>query len=323
MSLKYKRRRLTWPALVALVIGLAACGEGTLDSGSGRNLGGAWAGEGGLGGEGVGPQVLPQGGESGGAGGALPPIGGGEGAPDASIGGPADATPAPMPDAELVGPMCGDDICEAPSETCETCLEDCGACPPSCGDGICEAPQETCDACAEDCGACPPVCGDGACDTPQEACDTCPQDCGDCGWPADWAQLENEMVPLVNAQRAQGANCGGQQMPPVGPLTMNPELRVAAQLHSQDMAEQNYFDHTSLDGRSPWQRMSAAGYRGQAGGENIAAGNATAQATFTQWLNSPGHCRNMMSGNFSEIGVGYAFGANSQYRHYWTQTFGR
>jgi uncharacterized protein YkwD len=101
---------------------------------------------------------------------------------------------------------------------------------------------------------------------------------------------------------------------------MDPALRRAARLHSADMAENNYFDHNSQDGRSPWQRMGEAGYTGQPAAENIAAGNRTAAATFEQWRQSDGHCRNMMAQNANEIGIGYAEGGS--YGAYWTQTFG-
>jgi uncharacterized protein YkwD len=66
--------------------------------------------------------------------------------------------------------------------------------------------------------------------------------------------------------------------------------------------------------------MAEAGYEASPVGENIAAGNGTAEATFTQWVNSPGHCQNMMTGNANEIGIGVFFGGG--YGAYWTQTFG-
>lgn len=140
-------------------------------------------------------------------------------------------------------------------------------------------------------------------------------------WPSDWGSGEDRMLELVNQMRQQGGNCPSGAMPPVAPLRMNKELRLAARLHSKDMADQNYFSHDSLDGRSPWQRMGEAGYQGSPVGENIAAGSNSAEGTFSQWVNSDGHCRNMMSAQASEIGIGHAVGAG-QYGNYWTQTFG-
>jgi uncharacterized protein YkwD len=129
-----------------------------------------------------------------------------------------------------------------------------------------------------------------------------------------------QIVRIANMHRATGYDCGGQQMPATGPLVMDAKLQIAAQLHAEDMAQQDYFDHTSLDGRSFSTRIRDAGYTASPRGENIAAGNQTPEATMEQWMNSPGHCKNIMSAGSIEIGVGH--GTGGSYRHYWVQTFG-
>ena len=121
------------------------------------------------------------------------------------------------------------------------------------------------------------------------------------------------MVTLTNAERAK-AGCG--------PLTVNGTLTAVAQAHSADMAAHNYFDHNSQDGRSPFDRMTAAGYRYSTAAENIAAGQRTPQAVMTGWMNSPGHRANILNCALKEIGVGYATGSSSTYGVYWTQDFG-
>ncbi len=137
------------------------------------------------------------------------------------------------------------------------------------------------------------------------------------------ATFEDQVLVLVNQRRAAGATCGGAPYAPVAPLTMNGTLRTAARLHSQDMAAQNYFSHTSLDGRTLSQRMTNAGYAGAfPWGENIAAGQPTPQAVVDAWMSSSGHCTNIMNGSYRAIGVGYAFRAGSTYGDYWTQDFG-
>lgn len=88
------------------------------------------------------------------------------------------------------------------------------------------------------------------------------------------------------------------------------------------MGEQGYFSHDSLDGRSPWDQMRDAGYEGSLRAENIAGGSGTAEATFQQWKSSDGHCRNMMSSQVNELGVGYAFVEGSPFGHDWVQNFG-
>lgn len=142
------------------------------------------------------------------------------------------------------------------------------------------------------------------------------------GSPPGDPTLEQQVLDIVNMHRARGYNCGGQMFAPTTPLTMHPLLVLSARRHSLDMGTRNYFDHNSLDGTTPTQRMTAAGYSGSPTGENIAAGNATAAATMTQWMNSSGHCRNIMNPSYRSIGVGYANVPGSRYRHYWTQNFG-
>ncbi len=134
------------------------------------------------------------------------------------------------------------------------------------------------------------------------------------------ASREGDIVALVNMARAAGADCGGRVMPPVPALSMDAHLQAAATAHAEDMAANNYFSHDSQDGTSFSQRIQRTDYAGRPGGENIAAGRGSAEATMQQWLESPGHCRNIMNAGFNEIGVGYASGGS--YGHYWVQKFG-
>jgi uncharacterized protein YkwD len=119
-----------------------------------------------------------------------------------------------------------------------------------------------------------------------------------------------EVVRLVNVARAD-AGCA--------PLRVDSRLTTAARLHSEDMAARNYFSHTSLDGRSPWQRMEAQGYTAGSG-ENIAAGYTTAASVMTAWMNSSGHRANILNCSSKAIGVG--IGKGGSYGTYWTQDFG-
>ena len=131
--------------------------------------------------------------------------------------------------------------------------------------------------------------------------------------PAPSGGVTTQVVTLTNAERAK-AGCG--------PLTVNATLTAVAQAHSQDMATNNYFDHNSQDGRTPFDRMTAAGYRYSTAAENIAAGQRTPQDVMTAWMNSPGHRANILNCALKQIGVGYATGSSSQYGVYWTQDFG-
>lgn len=110
----------------------------------------------------------------------------------------------------------------------------------------------------------------------------------------------------------------------LAPLTATRSLNAASYLHSKDMGEQSYFSHESKDGRSPWDRMAAQGYRySTAKGENIYAGSSTAESAFESWKASPGHNRAMLSSSFMAIGIGRATVPGAPYQgHYWTTDFG-
>lgn len=136
------------------------------------------------------------------------------------------------------------------------------------------------------------------------------------------AAWEGEVLALVNRARAAGRTCGTTYHPAVPALTANAALAAAARAHSADMAANGYFSHTGLDGSTPWDRMRAVGYVHTAAGENIAAGQTGPAEVMAAWLGSPGHCANVMSPAFRELGVGYAHATGSPYGHYWTQDFG-
>lgn len=135
-------------------------------------------------------------------------------------------------------------------------------------------------------------------------------------WPAEWTRQEEETLRLVNARRREGAVCGGTKMAPVPPLTLNEKLRSAARQHSLDMRKNNFMSHESSDGRDLRARLDAEGYRYRNAGENIARSD-DPELTMDRWMKSPGHCKNIMNPEATEIGVGFV-APNS-----WTQNFGR
>lgn len=149
----------------------------------------------------------------------------------------------------------------------------------------------------------------------------CPDDGS--GYDASAQALECRVLELVNQVRASGTTCSGAAAAPVPALAMNSALRSSARAHAIDMATNNYFDHNSLDGTTFFDRITAAGYTFSAAGENLAAGSPTAEDAMQQWLKSTaGHCENIMSPVFVDIGVGYARNPASQFEHYWVQNFG-
>jgi len=126
--------------------------------------------------------------------------------------------------------------------------------------------------------------------------------------------FETDVLDLVNQERAAEN---------LHPLAWDSLLHDAARAHSDDMAQNNYFSHTGLDGRTAPDRIEDAGYPWSETGENIGAGYSTPQAAVNGWMNSAGHRQNILSSTYCDLGVGYASNPSSSYDHYWTQDFGR
>lgn len=103
------------------------------------------------------------------------------------------------------------------------------------------------------------------------------------------------------------------------PLVPSRELEVAAQKHADNMARQGILSH-SLDGRGFMDRAIAEGYQFSAGGENIAEGAFSSRDVVGMWMRSPGHKENMLSAEYSEIGIGTAWDPLG--RRYDVQVFG-
>ncbi|MGW0844011.1 CAP domain-containing protein [Streptomyces sp. NPDC002787] len=122
-------------------------------------------------------------------------------------------------------------------------------------------------------------------------------------------QAEAAVLLLVNEERAK-AGCS--------PVAANSDLAKLAEAFSEDMALRGFFDHTNPDGQDPWDRATALGIIGL-GGENIARGQATAEAVMEAWMNSPGHRANILNCDFKTLGVGVHMGDGGPW---WTQDFG-
>jgi uncharacterized protein YkwD len=133
---------------------------------------------------------------------------------------------------------------------------------------------------------------------------------------ANAAAYATEVIRLVNVERT---NAG------LGSLASQAQLTQAAQRHSIDMGCNFFLSHTGSDGSDPFDRIDASGYYWYTAGENVAGGYSTPAAVVTAWMNSAGHRANILSTDFTEIGIGYIYNPNdttNQYYHYWTMTLG-
>jgi uncharacterized protein YkwD len=134
----------------------------------------------------------------------------------------------------------------------------------------------------------------------------------------------DDILRLVNAARAQPRACGSQHFGAAGPLRWNPALAEAALAHSSELAAHHYFSHVERNGSAPADRVARTGYAWSRVGENIAAGQRSALEAVQGWLDSPGHCANIMNPAFTETGAAYAVSPDNANRTaYWTQEFAR
>ena len=137
--------------------------------------------------------------------------------------------------------------------------------------------------------------------------------------PSQAPVFASRALQLVNEVRARGTRCGGRSFAPASPVTLSGTLVSVALGHASDMAEHNYFEHEDLAGHSPADRVRAVGYREKLVGENIAYGPKSADEVVQGWLDSPGHCENIMDPRFEEMGIAYAAGRVSKHGLYWVQ----
>ena len=137
------------------------------------------------------------------------------------------------------------------------------------------------------------------------------------------ATFAARVLELVNQVRARGASCGARAFAPATALRASDTLDRVAYGHALDMALHDYFEHQDLTGRTPADRVRAAGYSERLVGENIAYGPESAEEVVRGWLASAGHCENIMDPRFAEMGLAYALGRAPARRSgqglYWVQ----
>ena len=143
--------------------------------------------------------------------------------------------------------------------------------------------------------------------TPQRVMDQC------------MSSADIDMLHAVNLARTQGYQCGSTNRPAVAPIQWQCQLDQAATGHSQDMARVQNMSHVGSDGSSVADRINRVNYGWRYLAENVAFGATSVGSVMNLWLNSNGHCNNIMSPEVREMGAAGARAANN--RLYWTQNF--
>lgn len=114
---------------------------------------------------------------------------------------------------------------------------------------------------------------------------------------ANVATAEKNAVELMNADRRANG---------LSDLKVSSAVTAVARSHAQDMVNRKFFSHSNPDGKTPSDRLKAAGISYSAVGENIAE-NTSVQAAETSFMNSSGHRANILNSNYTTVGIGVAY----------------
>ena len=120
---------------------------------------------------------------------------------------------------------------------------------------------------------------------------------------------ELEIFNLINTQRTNNG---------LSALKIDSEVQNVARIKAKDMAENNYFSHTSPTYGSPFDMLKKFGISYKSAGENI-AGNSSNQAAVTAWMNSSGHKANILNSSFNYTGIGVV--SSNKYGKIYVQMF--
>jgi uncharacterized YkwD family protein/spore coat assembly protein SafA len=122
--------------------------------------------------------------------------------------------------------------------------------------------------------------------------------------------FERQVIDLTNQERQKAG---------LAPLQLDWQLSRVARYKSRDMRDTGYFGHKSPQYGSPFDMMKRFNVQYSSAGENIAVGQTSPEQVVKEWMNSPGHRKNILNDTYTYIGAGYAKGGS--YGTYWTQMF--
>ena len=135
------------------------------------------------------------------------------------------------------------------------------------------------------------------------------------------AVLLDSVFEHLNGIRAKGSRCAGTNFPPSPPLARSAALDRAASIHAEDMARNSFLAHTGSDGSNPGDRVTRAGYEWRVVAENVAAGQTSADDVAATWLDSAGHCANLLDAKYAETGIAFALNPGDGRDIYWVQVY--
>lgn len=143
----------------------------------------------------------------------------------------------------------------------------------------------------------------------------------DCGDPV---ALQELVIELVNDFRSEVRDCGNGIRQPAEPLIWDVRLENAAIVHSDDMANENFFNHTGSDGSRPSDRMDREGYIWKAAAvENLGPDREGFRDVLNAWkASTAGHCDNLMIPQLKHVGVACIYTDSADQEYYWALKMG-
>jgi uncharacterized protein YkwD len=118
---------------------------------------------------------------------------------------------------------------------------------------------------------------------------------------------------LINAYRKEKG---------LKPLKLNTALTEAAKNHSRDLAKWDRISHYGSDGSNPWDRVKRVGYNAKVTAENVGTGQVTVDEVMKGWQNSPGHNKNLLLTDASDMGIALVQDNKTEFKTFWTLVVG-
>ncbi len=106
------------------------------------------------------------------------------------------------------------------------------------------------------------------------------------------------------------------------PLKLNAELSEAAKGHSRDLAKWDRISHYGSDGSNPWDRVKRTGYKARLAAENVGTGQIDFSEVMRGWKESPGHNKNLLLGDATEMGLALVQDPKTEFKSFWTLVLG-
>jgi len=136
-------------------------------------------------------------------------------------------------------------------------------------------------------------------------------------------EVQEAYLAAINAERAHPHDCGETHYDATTELVWNDQLATAAQKHSNDMADNDFMSHEGSDGSTFELRVQDEGYTHYNKiGENVAVGQESISVVVQEWMESPGHCKNIMDPLFNEMGMALEKNSAGSWGRYWTLDLG-